>query len=242
MFYTQYNSYILWSLIRFFFYLQVCIDKFKQGNKPFPCCHDNHSTTLLDKGFQAQVMKLKVRCEYSKDGCKWEGELGDLQSHLNAACGYVIETCPNICGGLFPRHILHTHKNECRQTSDKNFQSTTSVNNESDNNQVEEIHSLKHILQQQQEQHDADKKQLMEQMQKQEEKLVNILQEQNEKQQSERQKYKEEMSSLLQQASDHHKQEVSDLTRQIHLLSTQEEPKSHKTEFGEIEYDVDISV
>ena len=82
----------------------------------------------------------------------------------------------------------------------------------------------------------------MEQMQKQEEKLVNILQEQNEKQQSERQTYKGEMSSLLQQASDRHKQEVSELTRQIHLLSTQEEPKSHKTEFGEIEYDVDISV
>ena len=37
---------------------------------------------ILDKGTRGKVLGLRVRC--SKDGCDWEGELGDLERHLSS--------------------------------------------------------------------------------------------------------------------------------------------------------------
>ena len=60
------------------------------------------------------MLGLRVRC--SKDGCDWEGELGDLERHLSNKCLYVEEVCPYGCGQLYPRHLLQAHQlDECPQ-------------------------------------------------------------------------------------------------------------------------------
>ena len=52
----------------------------------------------------------------SKDGCEWEGELGDLERHLSNKCLYVEEVCPHGCGQIYTRHLLKAHQlDECPQ-------------------------------------------------------------------------------------------------------------------------------
>ena len=58
---------------------------------------------FVNQGLQNEISKLKVRCIYRRDGCKWEGKLEDLNTHLNndsrsdisEGCGYVEVNCPN---------------------------------------------------------------------------------------------------------------------------------------------------
>ena len=69
---------------------------------------------MLNKRTRGRVLGLRVRC--TKDGCDWEGELGDLEKHLSKKCLYVEEVCPHGCGQSFPRHLLQTHQqDECPQ-------------------------------------------------------------------------------------------------------------------------------
>ena len=69
---------------------------------------------FLDKRTRDKVLGLKVRC--SKDGCDWEGELGDLERHLPNKCLYVRKVCPHGCGQSYPCHFLQKHQlDECPQ-------------------------------------------------------------------------------------------------------------------------------
>ena len=69
---------------------------------------------FLDKATRGKILGLRVRC--SKDGCDWEGELGDLERHLSNKCLYVEEACPHGCGHSYPRHLLQMHQlDECPQ-------------------------------------------------------------------------------------------------------------------------------
>ena len=44
-----------------------------------------------------EVKELKIHCTHHKEGCGWEGELGELKSHLDTdkGYGYLIITCTN---------------------------------------------------------------------------------------------------------------------------------------------------
>ena len=60
-------------------------------------CHECRRSNALEtarvnKHLQRQVNDLKVYCKYHKEGCKWEGELRDLQAHLDPKkrkCNYL---------------------------------------------------------------------------------------------------------------------------------------------------------
>ena len=54
---------------------------------------------VVNKGLKSEVSELKIRCHHVRDGCKWVGQLGDLNSHLSSdsGCGYVEVTCPRRC-------------------------------------------------------------------------------------------------------------------------------------------------
>ena len=64
-------------------------------------------------------MELKVRCSNRAIGCKWVGELGDLNDHLkmgsvDGKCDFVVVDCPLKCGERIQRRNLAQHKlNEC---------------------------------------------------------------------------------------------------------------------------------
>ena len=47
-----------------------------------PHCNSKKFTTMLDLHFRNQVNSLCVFCRYEKEGCGWQGELGNLFPHI----------------------------------------------------------------------------------------------------------------------------------------------------------------
>ena len=59
-----------------------CIHQIQNDNKQCPTCRENVEV-FQNKGLRRSLDQLHVFCIHSKDGCKWSGELGELEHHLN---------------------------------------------------------------------------------------------------------------------------------------------------------------
>ena len=87
--------------------------------KPCPFCKKKTLKTTEDLFFKRKVMELKVRCSNKAIGCKWVGELGNLNDHLklgsvDGKCNFVAVDCPLKCGERIQRRNLAQHKsNRC---------------------------------------------------------------------------------------------------------------------------------
>ena len=88
---------------------------------PCPCCKAEDFDTFEDKRLRKSLYALKVRCTNKKKGCEWEGELGQLEEHLNAnppnqileqleGCQFVNIKCVH-CSDLFRRSHIQAHQN-----------------------------------------------------------------------------------------------------------------------------------
>ena len=53
-----------------------------------PLCKSAAFDTYPDRGFQKKVKKLKVRCQYCDQGCRWEGNLDELDKHSQESRDY----------------------------------------------------------------------------------------------------------------------------------------------------------
>ena len=53
-----------------------------------PLCGSIPFDSYTDRGFQRKVKKLKVRCQYSDQGCRWEGCLDELEQHNQQSKDY----------------------------------------------------------------------------------------------------------------------------------------------------------
>ena len=101
-------------------FCQRCIERVQQDGKPCPLCNDPNFATLLNKKLVREVNALVVRCPQKEQGCEWEGELGQLQNHLNPGagvspckgCGFVMVECAYQCGAHLQRRLLQEHKTE----------------------------------------------------------------------------------------------------------------------------------
>ena len=49
-----------------------------------PLCKRPHWRTMKNKGFQRQVNQLRVFCHHEDRGCGWQGELFDLERHVQS--------------------------------------------------------------------------------------------------------------------------------------------------------------
>ena len=49
-----------------------------------PLCNKPHLKTMLDKRFRRQVNELRVFCHHEDRGCGWQGELSDLERHVQS--------------------------------------------------------------------------------------------------------------------------------------------------------------
>ena len=90
-----------------------------------PTCKEAF-TTFLNKGLKQSLNQLQVHCTHHNDaGCKWKGELGQLEQHLNlnpnsekryVGCEFVKLECRHNCGGHPQRCLIIKHENEdCRK-------------------------------------------------------------------------------------------------------------------------------
>ena len=100
-------------------FCRPCIQRIRNENKPCPICNEPKFTTFLHKGVMREVNSLMVRCPQKEIGCGWEGELGQLQQHLNPGvkssgkgCGFMLVDCIYKCGERFSRRVIHEHELE----------------------------------------------------------------------------------------------------------------------------------
>ena len=101
-------------------FCKACIEKVKADHTPCPCCKAENFDTFEDKRLRRSLYAFKVRCTNKKKGCEWEGELGQLEEHLNAnppnqileqleGCQFVEIKCLH-CSNLFQRSQIQAHQ------------------------------------------------------------------------------------------------------------------------------------
>ena len=85
-----------------------------------PLCNELNFTIFLHKKLVREVNGLVVRCPQKELGCEWEGELGQVEQHLNpgaglsssSGCGYVMVECSFQCGAHLQRQMVGEHEME----------------------------------------------------------------------------------------------------------------------------------
>ena len=99
-------------------FCQLCIGRVERDGKPCPLCNEPTFTTFLHKKLVREVNALVVRCPQKEVGCEWQGELGQLEQHLNpgtgvsssGGCGYVMVECSYQCGAFLQRREVLEHE------------------------------------------------------------------------------------------------------------------------------------
>ena len=107
-------------------FCRVCIEKVKADDKPCPCCNAEDFDKFEDKRLKRTLNVLRIRCTNKKQGCQWEGELGQLDNHLNynpleekrlEGCQFSKIECLH-CSELFPRSKIEVHQSDqCQRRS-----------------------------------------------------------------------------------------------------------------------------
>ena len=99
-------------------FCRVCIERIKKDNKPCPCCNSKDFDKFEDKRLKRSLYEFKVYCTNKQQGCKWEGELGELDNHLNSnpgqqnqldGCQFMQINCLH-CEELFLRSDIQLHQ------------------------------------------------------------------------------------------------------------------------------------
>ena len=94
-------------------------EQLQAEGKPCPLCEKTPLKTTDDRFFKRKVRQLKVRCHNKSAGCRWVGELGELEGHLNLGslegqCDFVEVECPLKCCKILQRRNVEEHKsNDC---------------------------------------------------------------------------------------------------------------------------------
>ena len=71
------------------------------------------SSARLNKFLQREINDLKVRCQHHREGCKWTGEVRELQSHLDPdkrKCDYIPLPCSFGCDERIRSGAMREHK------------------------------------------------------------------------------------------------------------------------------------
>ena len=92
-----------------------CIQQIKTKNRPCPTCNQKNFTDYSNLGLQRPLYGFKVYCSNKDDGCDWQGELGQLDKHLNLnpdqeiGCSYTKVKCLH-CSELHQRRSIKCHQ------------------------------------------------------------------------------------------------------------------------------------
>ena len=99
-----------------------CMENVKRVNGRCPLCQQKPFDGFIDKRFERQLNDLKAYCIYESKGCKWIGNFGKIEQHLNTGkengeCQFVVVECPVSveCKEYFLRKNLKNHvSNVCK--------------------------------------------------------------------------------------------------------------------------------
>ena len=100
-------------------FCQTCIQRVQFAQNACPACNEEF-TTFPNKGLKRTIYSLKVYCSQRRLGCEWEGQLGELDRHLNLqppseklleGCQFSEVEC-TLCLQAFQRHYLQAHQSD----------------------------------------------------------------------------------------------------------------------------------
>lgn len=83
----------------------------QRGKESCPHCRAegagfNH---VIHKGLRSEISQLKIKCRNHEEGCKWKGEIGELEAHLTS-CGFVAVKCSNKCKDQYDKPLVLCRK------------------------------------------------------------------------------------------------------------------------------------
>ena len=99
-------------------FCRACIQQIKARNKPCPTCNQDNFDSFQNKGLQQPLYGFQVSCSNKESGCDWQGELGQLDQHLNldpdkdklsVGCAYTNVKCL-FCNELYQRSKIEHHQ------------------------------------------------------------------------------------------------------------------------------------
>ena len=99
-------------------FCRQCIQQINAGGTPCPTCKEARFDSFQNKGLQQPLYGFRVFCSNKESGCDWQGELGQLDQHLNIdpdkdkqfqGCAYTKVKCL-YCNEPHPRHDIEHHR------------------------------------------------------------------------------------------------------------------------------------
>ena len=97
-----------------------CLDNWlvTSGTKRCPVCSEagGSDNTHPNYPIEREVKNLHIYCINKEKGCKWQGELNNINNHLgnNDGCKFEEVKCSNECGKMIERRYLTSHvKTKC---------------------------------------------------------------------------------------------------------------------------------
>ena len=101
-------------------FCKTCLDDYKKATtictKVCPVCRDEKFIRVPNKLSDREIRGLYVMCNNKERGCEWQGELNNVNNHLENSDGCQFEDvkCLNECGEVLQRQHLTNHiENEC---------------------------------------------------------------------------------------------------------------------------------
>ena len=92
---------------------KTCLDQWqkKAGNMKCPVCRKQEGGFHPNYPIEREIKSLHVYCSNKEKGCKWKGELNDINNHLgnSRGCGFEEVRCSNECGKMIQRRYLTNH-------------------------------------------------------------------------------------------------------------------------------------
>ena len=99
-------------------FCRQCIQRINAGGTPCSTCNEVRFDSFQNKGLQQPLYGFRVFCSNKESGCDWQGELGQLDQHINLnpnkdkkyqGCAYTEVTCL-YCNEPHPRHEIERHQ------------------------------------------------------------------------------------------------------------------------------------
>ena len=92
------------------FLCEDCLLSIQQSNDTkCPSCESNDYEYQSSNTMKEQVNILLLKCSNNAKGCKWQGQLGELDIHLFISCPYAIISCERGCSDQFVRCESNNH-------------------------------------------------------------------------------------------------------------------------------------
>ncbi|XP_057684925.1 TNF receptor-associated factor 4-like isoform X2 [Corythoichthys intestinalis] len=92
-------------------FCDTCLQEFLSEGV-FKCPEDqlplDYAKIYPDPELEQQILALPIRCIHSEEGCRWTGQMKQLQGHFST-CAFNVIPCPNRCSVKLTRRDLPDH-------------------------------------------------------------------------------------------------------------------------------------